>query len=74
MEMPERIKQLSKMTKKQAQDVDKLKKLLVESKGNKREANAIINPMIIRVETTWASLRGLGRIINNKESKNEKNS
>ena len=74
MEIPERIKQLSKMTKKQAGDVAELKKLLVESKGNKREVNAVISRMIVRVETTWADLRGLGRVINNKKDKNEKKS
>ena len=70
--MEERIKRLDKMTKKQTQDIVELKKLLVESKINKateREANAVISRMIVRVETTWQNLRGLGRIINGGGSK-----
>lgn len=70
MTLEENIKYLNKMTKKQTQDIAELKKLLVETKitkNTKREINSILNQMIVRVETTWANLRALGRTINDTE-------
>lgn len=73
MDNQERAKVLDKAIRKNAEDASTLKKL-VEGEGgkNKREAQYVINRMIVRSETIWQYLRAIGRVLDEKKVKDEK--
>lgn len=68
MDTDERLKRLTKLLKKNEKDITELKRLLEKpTKSDKRAAESIVNQLVVRAETFWQSLRGLGRHL--KDSK-----
>jgi len=70
MNNQDRAKEVVKATRKNEKDAVTLMHLL-EGKVNRKEADHVINRMIVRTETIWQWLRTMGRMVDGKESNEE---